>query len=83
MGTHPGQERPDRNILMEAILRLKKMDREDLAAKMNWWVDANGKRVERSHEGAIRYTDFALRNREVREAYNLLKAGKGPTLDQL
>jgi predicted patatin/cPLA2 family phospholipase len=76
-----GREGIDKNLLVKAILQVKpELDAVTLSEKMNWWVDAKGRRVQPGdkgdfQEGSIPYAVFAARNTEVSKAYGKLNPG--------
>jgi predicted acylesterase/phospholipase RssA len=81
------REGMDRELLVEAIRKAKPdSDPNLLAEKLNWFVDANGERVQPDDKGefpvsSVPYVVFARRNVAVRKAYSELDPGPG--LDRL
>jgi predicted acylesterase/phospholipase RssA len=79
------RERLDKALVREAIDKAKP-NVSDLSAKMDGWVDANGKQVHPNMkgeypQGSMPYAVYAMRNVEVRKAYD--KLNPGPSLDSL
>jgi predicted acylesterase/phospholipase RssA len=77
----------DKDRLMQAIRKVKPgIDRMLLSRKMKWWVDSEGNQVKRTHRGEFPacsepYPVFALRNTEVKKAYE--ERNPGPGADKL
>jgi predicted patatin/cPLA2 family phospholipase len=78
------RERLDKGRVRDAIAKAKP-DVTDLSAKMESWVDADGKQVHANAHGdyphgSMPYAVYAMRNPEVRKAY---KDPPAPSLEKL
>jgi predicted acylesterase/phospholipase RssA len=77
---HLKREGIDKELLAKAIHKIRPdLDPNALLDKMNWWVDANGQRIQPDDKGEFRegipYAIFAARNADVKEAYRELNPG--------